>query len=79
MEVSKNWEDYCITNKNKKQDEWLFIHEDTIGKLSVNYLLPTLQKYNHNYVDKKLLLNGEVQCSLGKTIQNGKIYYQMRY
>lgn len=65
---------------NKKADEWLFIHDDEQWKTtSVSYLLPTLKKYKTNQVEKKLLLQGEEVTSMGKTYQEGKVYYHLIY
>lgn len=65
---------------NKKFDEWLFIHDNEQGQTTnVYYLLPTLKKYQHNQVEKKLLLQGEEVTPMGKTYQENKIYYQLIY
>ncbi|MGU3375842.1 hypothetical protein [Chryseobacterium sp. M5A1_1a] len=65
---------------NKKYNEWLFIDDNNQGKTTqVSYLLPTLKKYQKNQVDKKLLLLGEEVSPMGKTYQEGKIYYHLTY
>ncbi|PWN67831.1 hypothetical protein [Chryseobacterium oncorhynchi] len=65
---------------NKKFDEWLFINDNEQGKTTqISYLLPTLKKYQKNQTEKKLLLMGEEVNPLGKTYQEGKIYYHLTY
>ncbi|AZA77335.1 hypothetical protein EG347_07345 [Chryseobacterium sp. G0186] len=65
---------------NKKYDEWLFINDNDQGKTTqVSYLLPTLQKYKKNLIEKKLLLLGEEVSPMGKTYQESKLYYHLTY
>lgn len=65
---------------NKKFDEWLFINDNDQGKTTqVSYLLPSLQKYKKNQIEKKLLLLGEEVSPMGKTYQENKIYYHLTY
>lgn len=65
---------------NKKSDEWLFIHDNEQGQTTtVDYLLPTLKKYQNNQVEKKLSLQGEEVTPMGKTYQENKIYYHLIY
>ncbi|MCQ9637902.1 hypothetical protein MP478_00765 [Chryseobacterium sp. WG14] len=65
---------------NKKSDEWMFIHANDQNQVTtISYLLPTLQKYKKNLIDKKQLLPGEEVQAMGKTIQENKIYYDLGY
>ncbi|UHO39499.1 hypothetical protein H5J24_05225 [Chryseobacterium capnotolerans] len=65
---------------NKKADEWLFIHDNEQWQTTnVSYLLPTLQKYRNNQVEKKLLLQGEEVNPMGKTYHENKAYYHLVY
>ncbi len=65
---------------NKKADEWLFIHDDEQWQTTnVAYLLPALKKYKSNLTEKKLLLQGEEVTPMGKTYQEGKVYYHLMY
>lgn len=65
---------------NKKANEWLFIHDDEQWQTTnVAYLLPTLKKYKNNQIEKKLLLQGEEVTPMGKTYQEGKVYYHLMY
>ncbi|MDN3692093.1 hypothetical protein QWZ06_07390 [Chryseobacterium tructae] len=65
---------------NKRFDEWIFIHDNEQGQTtSFSYLLPSLQKYQKNKVEKKLLLQGEKVTPMGKTYQENKMYYHLIY
>ncbi|OPB96756.1 hypothetical protein BAS10_06815 [Elizabethkingia meningoseptica] len=65
---------------NKQYNEWLFIHNNEQNQTTqVSYLLPTLQKYLKNMVDKKQLLAGEDVEAKGKTSMDNKLYYHLIY
>lgn len=65
---------------NKKSDEWMFIHANVQNQITfISYLLPTLEKYKKNLLEKKQLLPGEEVQAMGKTRQENKIYYDLGY